>query len=493
MLQRMFTASPFPTALLEGKEHLIVWANEPFLRIMGRSELPAERYDDLSSRLPGLGEALHAVLTSGEGAAIPLVLTINGEERHTTALLLPVGGGSGTPDGVILQAVEATSTHERHSQVELQRILTRTVADNVSSSLVVLDPTGRPLYMNAAAEEITGYTLAEARDHTFHDLVHHRYPDGTPFPSHDCVLLAALSQMTPLRRHRDMLINRAGDYVPVLVDFIPVLADDRLEAGVLEFRDMTLETRIEEERVLLLDAERAARAEAEAAVHARDEFLSIAAHELRNPVTAVKGAAQFARRAIERGETRPGQLASTMAMIERNVNRLIGLVDDLLDVSRLQSHHLRVRRVPTDIVTLLLESVATIRAQGYSVEFVGSAQPHIMDLDPDRIEQVLANLLENAVKYSPEGGTIEVTLQRAEDGVEITVRDQGIGIPPDELERIFEPFGRASNAQQTSIPGMGLGLYICRQIASAHGGELRAESSGTGAVMRLTLPSASPH
>src|SRR6185295_5887199 len=103
------------------------------------------------------------------------------------------------------------------------------------------------------------------------------------------------------------------------------------------------------------------------------------------------------------------------------------------------------------------------------------------------LEQILDNLLSNAVKYSPAGGEIDVSLQRRDEGVVLTVRDGGIGLPPDASERIFEPFGRAVNASRQGLPGMGLGLHICRQIAAAHGGRMWAESDGEGLGMTVGL------
>ena len=113
-------------------------------------------------------------------------------------------------------------------------------------------------------------------------------------------------------------------------------------------------------------------------------------------------------------------------------------------------------------------------------------------IDPDRIEQVIENLLSNAIKYTPDGGKIHITLASKDDGLLLGVRDQGIGLPAHTLERIFEPFGRAPNALVRNIPGLGLGLYICRQIAEQHGGRLWAESEGEdrGTTLWLWLPEA---
>jgi two-component system sensor histidine kinase VicK len=119
-----------------------------------------------------------------------------------------------------------------------------------------------------------------------------------------------------------------------------------------------------------------------------------------------------------------------------------------------------------------------------------AGERRLVEVDPDRIEQIVANLLENAVKYAPDGGEVQVSLEPEADGMLVRVRDRGIGIPDGWAERIFQPFGRASNAIGAHISGLGLGLYLCRQIAEQHGGRLWAEShgEGQGTTVLLWLP-----
>jgi PAS domain S-box-containing protein len=234
-----------------------------------------------------------------------------------------------------------------------------------------------------------------------------------------------------------------------------------------------------------------ARAEAEHAVRARDMFLSIASHELRNPMASVKASAQLLMRFLERTEAveafdeRERRLASTLI---RSSNRLAVLVDDMLDVSRLQSGQLRVDLQPGDFAALVRDTVNEFQPTipGYSIDLdVSDGRP--TNLDQDRIRQIIVNLLDNAAKYSPEGSEIAVRLRHDDEGSLLTVVDHGIGLPAGEMDEIFEPFGRAENASRSNIPGMGLGLYICRRLAEAHGGRLWAESDGEGRGTRLCL------
>jgi PAS domain S-box-containing protein len=249
------------------------------------------------------------------------------------------------------------------------------------------------------------------------------------------------------------------------------------------------------DRTRLYEAEQLARREAvEAgiAVRLRDEFLSVASHELRNPVAGMKGAAQLLRRAEQRGQLDSERLDRYVRMIEQTANRLATLTDDLLDVSRLQQGVLPLRPQQTDVAALLGAVVERLLEQSPAHRLVLEIEdtPCLAIIDPDRIEQVVENLLSNAIKYTPDGGDIHLALAREGDGIELRVRDSGIGLPAGAQERIFEPFGRAPNAVRRNIEGLGLGLYICRKIGEQHGGRLWAESEGEGrgTTMRLWLP-----
>jgi signal transduction histidine kinase len=244
-----------------------------------------------------------------------------------------------------------------------------------------------------------------------------------------------------------------------------------------------------------LDRERAARDDAEAAVRARDEFLSIAAHELRTPVAAIKGTAQVTLRAQARGPLDPARVERALRTINQTSDRLAALTNDLLDVSRLQGGQLALRPEPTDlieVVTRVAQRYEELIEQTHVLDLDLPSTPVISTADPGRLEQVFDNLLSNAIKYSPAGGAIEVTLATDTDGIIVAVRDTGIGLPEGMAEHIFEPFGRAPNAAARGLPGMGLGLFVSRRIIELHGGRLWAESEGEarGTTMRVWLPRA---
>jgi PAS domain S-box-containing protein len=248
------------------------------------------------------------------------------------------------------------------------------------------------------------------------------------------------------------------------------------------------------DRAHVYESEQRARLQAEAAVHAQDEFLSIASHELRTPVAAVKATAQLAKRSIQRNQFEPTRTMRQMESIARAADRLAALVDDLLDVSRLRTGQLRLRREPLDLRSLVPEIVArhTATSVGHEFKVDLGDEPLQVFADPLRFEQVLDNLLSNAVKYSPDGGTIELLGQVEDGGVTMTVTDHGIGLPAGHEARIFETFGRAPNAAREQIPGLGLGLAICQQLVDSHAGRIWVTSPGEqqGTTFGVWLPAA---
>lgn len=257
--------------------------------------------------------------------------------------------------------------------------------------------------------------------------------------------------------------------------------------------DITARKQAEAAREELLAREQLARAEAEAAVHARDVFLSIAAHELRTPVTALKGSVQLLQRRQARGTLAMDYLERSLTTLDKAATRLALLTDDLLDVSRIRTGQLPLLLAPVelgDLVTTLLNREREAHGDAHSLVLdLAPALPPIQ-ADAARLEQVLTNLLDNAIKYSPAGGIVTVTVTLAEGGVHIGVRDAGIGLPAGSAEVIFTPFGRADNAVTHSLPGLGLGLYICRSIIERHGGRIWAESAGEecGTTITIWLP-----
>lgn len=236
---------------------------------------------------------------------------------------------------------------------------------------------------------------------------------------------------------------------------------------------------------------RQARAAAEAAVEQRDRFISTAAHELKTPLAVLLGNAQLLLRRAEQDYALDPVNRRNLRIILAQAQRLHRLIATLLDVSRLESGRLVSARLPVDLCRV---------ASQLAEELTPTLIRHVISLDlPDepvlvagdelRLEQMVQNLLHNAIKYSPRGGEIRVTVQRSENEALLSVSDQGIGIPEAELPRLFQRYFRASNAEARQIGGMGFGLFIVREIVESHGGTVEVQSvEGRGSTFTVHLP-----
>jgi signal transduction histidine kinase len=228
-----------------------------------------------------------------------------------------------------------------------------------------------------------------------------------------------------------------------------------------------------------------ARAEAETANRQKDRFLAMLGHELRNPLGAISNAAQVLNR-LEPGE---GPGARARAVIDRHVHHLSRLVDDLLDISRVISGKVTLRRRPVDLTTLVARAVAADRGgEGGARHRVSSALDSVwVDGDEDRLEQVVSNLLDNARKYTPEDGAVDVVLRREADTAVLIVRDSGVGIAAELLPRVFDLFVQGDHSLDRREGGLGIGLTLVKNIVELHGGMVEAASDGPGRGSGFTV------
>jgi signal transduction histidine kinase/CheY-like chemotaxis protein len=235
-----------------------------------------------------------------------------------------------------------------------------------------------------------------------------------------------------------------------------------------------------EERRYLLDAERAARTEAERTSLMKDEFLATLSHELRTPLTAILGWAQI----LSLGDYSSEDLTEGLETIARNARAQTRLIDDLLDMNRIVSGKVRLDVQTTDLGPVIDAAVDAVRtsANAKSIQLRKIIDPIAGPVsgDPMRLQQIVWNLLSNAVKFTPKGGKIDVILERVNSHVEITVSDSGEGIAPDFLPHVFERFRQSDSSLTRRHNGLGLGLAIVKQLTELHGGAVLAKSRGLG-------------
>jgi signal transduction histidine kinase len=284
-----------------------------------------------------------------------------------------------------------------------------------------------------------------------------------------------------LRQAHDELDQRVRERTASLV-----AANEALQIEIAE------RVRVEEERAQLLAREQRARAEAEAAVRVRDQFLSIAAHELKTPLTSLLGNAQLIQRRLAReGKGLDERNQRLLRVIEEQATRLHKLIEAMLDISRIQSGQLSIESVAMDLGTLTQRVVENIRPilERHTIEIIRPDMPLLINGDELRLEQVLHNVIQNAVKYSPAGGVVTVRVEPQDDRACVTVTDQGIGIPKMALPHLFQRFYRAENVDTRHISGLGVGLYVVKEIVKLHGGEIAVTSTeGVGSSFTISLP-----
>ncbi len=249
------------------------------------------------------------------------------------------------------------------------------------------------------------------------------------------------------------------------------------------------------DRARLYDAERAARAEAEVAVRTRDQFLSIAAHELRNPLAALFGHAQLLERRVGRDSGLTERDQRSVLTITEQAARLNRMIDDLLDVSRMGLEQFNIARASLDVVALVSATIDKLRPTlaRHQLDVRLPDEPIMLQGDVMRLEQVVSNLLSNAAKYSPVDTTVTIELTLDGSYALLSVADQGIGIPAAALPHLFQRFYRADNADKAGAAGLGIGLYVVKEVVERHGGSVSVVSQeGDGSVFSVRLPLPEP-
>jgi PAS domain S-box-containing protein len=252
------------------------------------------------------------------------------------------------------------------------------------------------------------------------------------------------------------------------------------EGQVLVLRDATERLLVERARERLEDELRRRAEELVSADRRKDQFLAMLAHELRNPLAPIRNSVELMRQA----ENLDPSFQASREMVERQVKHLARLVDDLLDVSRITHGNIRLRKEGVDLGVILERAIEAnrplIETRNHTLKVELPPEPVRMDADPTRLEQIFSNLLNNAAKYTMPGGHIGLSAVLEGDEAVVRVRDTGIGVPPDVLGRVFEPFVQSDGSLARSEGGLGIGLTLVRSLVEMHGGSVEAHSAGLG-------------
>ena len=378
---------------------------------------------------------------------------------------------------------------ERRSE-ERFRLLVEGVDDY---AIFMLDPNGYVMTWNSGAQRIKGYSADEIIGQHFSKF----YPSDAlegGWPEHELQVATETGRFVEdgWRIRKDGTRFWANVTITALRD-----GGGQLHGFAKLTRDLSERKRTEAleadgaQREQMLEAERSARIAAQRAARMKDEFLATLSHELRTPLNSILGWTQVLRR---QGTPKPEDFQRGMEVIERNTRAQTQLIEDLLDLSRIMSGRVRLDVQQTSIIDVVrgaMESAEpTAQTKGVRLEGILDPRGGIVSGDPGRLQQIVWNLLNNGIKFTPKGGKVQVVLQRIDSHIEISVSDTGIGIAATFLPYVFDRFSQKDSSTTRSQGGLGLGLAISKQLVELHGGSLHAKSpgEGQGATFIVNLP-----
>lgn len=449
-----------------------------------------------------MGEQLTLFGRQRDGAQFPVEISLSPVEIEDQLLVMAIIRDVTTRK----QLEQALQASVRAAESHLH--LLQTVLDHLPSGVyLVRGPNAKLVLANRACSHLWGATWSEGQPMASflgRSGIRFLEPNGRPFTLERLPSIQALRAGKEVIQAQMRIVRPDGVSIPLLVTSVPLPASlflggssPEADAGPARERMALV---VYQDVTMLAEAERV-----------KDEFVTLAAHELRTPIAVASGYAQMLLRPTDplaqseaQSEAQEALLApwqeDALRDISLAMSRLSALTDDLLDVTRLQAGRLQLSHEPHDLVALARRTCRRMQTTTtrHEIQLETHARHLIVDIDVRRVEQTLHNLINNAIKYSPAGGIIAVTLRRVEPSVEqgiatpsaeLTVEDHGLGIPADQQAMIFERFARARNAQELGIEGTGLGLYLCREILAALDGRIWFESiEGQGTTFHVLLP-----
>lgn len=496
--QQVLRNDPTGICVLHGREFIYTFTNPIYEQFVGRTDMVGKTVRALFPEVAeqGIFELLDQIYTTGVPRSI-LERLIRLDRRGTGELedvyfdltYVPLRDADGTVTGIVNYVVDVSD--RRNLEQERTRVLqlTQAALDAAEAErqrlLSILHAVPAAISTHVGPEHIYTFTntvydqiirrdvlgksvrqaFPEVDGQGFYELFDQVYTTGVPFVG---------LEMPVTLDH----VDGTTDHIFVNLSYIPMRDAERTITGIFEHTlDVT-------ELVV-------ARQKAEAAVAFRDQFLGIAAHELKTPLTALLGYSQVLERRLARSGSTDERTHRGLGQIAAQAQRLNTLIDALLDIARINEGRLSLTCHPFDLSALVQRVVATIgeTVEQHTLRVAGVDQPVIIDGDALRFEQVLVNLLTNAIKYSPGGGTITIQLTHDATQASIAVADQGVGIPADAMPHLFERFYRVGSAATTHMIGMGIGLFVVHEIVTLHGGTITvASTEAVGSTFTVSLP-----
>jgi PAS domain S-box-containing protein len=428
-----------------------------------------------------LTETSTALRTAREFALEYRMRTTAGKVLWVAGSAVALHDAAGRITGYLGTITDITRRKEADAAIARSEQLLRVITDAAPVYIAYLDAEERYRFVNRGYAERLGLTPA--------DIVGKRPIEVLGDAAYDSIRehVAAVLAGEAREFEADIPYAAIGRHV-MHVTYVP---DRDAEGGMRGFvvvaTDVTGRRQVEDAREEILAGAERARAEAEAANRAKDHFLAMLAHELRNPLAAV-------RSAVVAAGLDAGRRDRALAIARRQTEQLARLVDDLLDVARVTQGHIHLRRERVPIARVIERAVESTRSQvedrGHTLVVALDDPQLAVHGDPHRLDQIVTNLLDNAAKYTPPGGRIEVRVEPDDETLVLRVRDSGIGIAPGLLTRVFDLFIQGDRSLHRGEGGLGLGLTIVRKLVELHGGwvEARSDGMGQGSEFVVTLP-----
>jgi PAS domain S-box-containing protein len=365
------------------------------------------------------------------------------------------------------QAAIAVRNATLYQQVTEEKRRVDAIIENSADGVLILDDKCRIQAINRALAKITGWTPEQARGQPCRRVVALRNSQGRNICETGCPL-DAFSQSSKLQVEGD-IIRPGGHRTSVSITYSPLYDHEGTLVNIIgSVHDVTRFREAEEMKAM---------------------FISVISHELKTPVALIKGYANTLQR--EDAHWDEETVRESLVIIEEESDRLDRLISNLLEASRIQAGTLKMELSDVSIPRLAAKAIERFRVQATQHELQLDFPPDFPPLlaDEERLQEVFSNLISNAIKYSPDGGTIRVGGRAHRDHVELFVSDQGLGIPPDKQSGLFEPFYRVDSSLGRRTQGVGLGLFLCKAIVEGHGGHIWVESAqDKGSTFRFTLP-----
>jgi PAS domain S-box-containing protein len=378
---------------------------------------------------------------------------------------------AGEPPFLLNHGMDVTEQHEAEQALLRATRQRELILESVGDGIYGIDLAGRLTFINAAGARMLGYTPEQLAGCDVHRVLNHGNAEGVLYSDVTNPILQALGRSEAIRMRGEVFLRRDGTPMPVEYAANPIVEEGRVSGMVVAFQDVSERLRLE---------------------RMKDEFISTVSHELRTPLTSMRASLGL----IQSGslDKRPEKQHQLIEVAMENCDRLGRLVNDILDFDNVKQGRLPLHRKSVEPIDLLRRAsdiahpAATQAHIGFKID---AAKAPRVNADEDRVLQVLSELVTNAIKFSLPETTIRLKATPIDGGADVrfTVEDQGRGIAPEKLERIFERFQQGDASDSRALGGTGLGLALCRSIIEQHGGRMWAESElGKGSRLMFTLP-----